>query len=219
LIFFFLLLAALSPPPITPISTTCCVHDNCFLRRFDRCHVWWDRVHVGAGSGHVGKNAVRQLGAGHWVGSNGVCPHLCVVGWGILLVYDLDLVATWHLDTWRLVGHMCAGTNVCVSLDMLPLAVCVPDSPHPCLSLYIPTCIFTCLCLHVCTCLRIQLCLTIGLQREKAAAASGMRMSDVLFGFLAQAWATTEDIHTLSVQDPPPSPSFLSVHFNGRPSE
>jgi uncharacterized membrane protein len=43
-----------------------------------------------------------------------------------------------------------------------------------------------------------QLAMTVGMQREKSASASAMRMSDVAFGFLWQAIFTSDDINFLS---------------------
>lgn len=44
-----------------------------------------------------------------------------------------------------------------------------------------------------------QISMTIGMQREKSALATGMRMSDVLFGFLWQALFTSDSLNPLSV--------------------
>jgi len=44
-----------------------------------------------------------------------------------------------------------------------------------------------------------QTLMTIGMQREKSARATAMRMSDVLFGFIWQAIFTTEKINKFSV--------------------
>lgn len=44
-----------------------------------------------------------------------------------------------------------------------------------------------------------QAAMTVGMQREKSASATGMRMSDVVFGFIWQAAFTTDAISWLSV--------------------
>lgn len=44
-----------------------------------------------------------------------------------------------------------------------------------------------------------QISMTVGMQREKSALATGMRMSDVLFGFLWQALFTSEAVTGMSV--------------------
>jgi drug/metabolite transporter (DMT)-like permease len=44
-----------------------------------------------------------------------------------------------------------------------------------------------------------QISMTIGMQREKSALATGMRMSDVLFGFIWQALFTHEPVSSLSI--------------------
>eukprot|EP01034_Spumella_vulgaris_P028615 gene28615-35501_t len=71
-----------------------------------------------------------------------------------------------------------------------------------------------------------QIAMTVGMQREKSALATGMRMSDVVFGFLWQALFTTDEVSMLSVvgavlvsssivilvvckQTPPPTPNVV----------
>jgi len=44
-----------------------------------------------------------------------------------------------------------------------------------------------------------QVLMTLGMQREKSAAATAMRMSDLLFGFIWQALFTTDEVSRLSV--------------------
>jgi len=44
-----------------------------------------------------------------------------------------------------------------------------------------------------------QILMTIGMQREKSAAATAMRMSDLLFGFIWQALFTTDEVSRMSV--------------------
>lgn len=44
-----------------------------------------------------------------------------------------------------------------------------------------------------------QAAMTIGMQREKSASATAMRMSDVVFGFLWQALFTVDKINTLAI--------------------
>lgn len=44
-----------------------------------------------------------------------------------------------------------------------------------------------------------QAAMTIGMQREKSASASAMRLSDVVFGFIWQAYFTTDSINTLAL--------------------
>ena len=44
-----------------------------------------------------------------------------------------------------------------------------------------------------------QIVMTIGMQREKSALATGMRMTDVVFGFIWQALFTNEAVSTLSL--------------------
>jgi drug/metabolite transporter (DMT)-like permease len=44
-----------------------------------------------------------------------------------------------------------------------------------------------------------QILMTIGMQREKSAAAGAMRMSDILFGFIWQAVATADNVSVLSI--------------------
>lgn len=44
-----------------------------------------------------------------------------------------------------------------------------------------------------------QIAMTVGMQREKSALATGMRMSDVLFGFFWQALFTSEAVTSLSI--------------------
>ena len=44
-----------------------------------------------------------------------------------------------------------------------------------------------------------QISMTIGMQKEKSALATGMRMSDVLFGFIWQALFTSDSLNPLSV--------------------
>eukprot|EP01038_Epipyxis_sp_PR26KG_P005171 gene5171-7198_t len=44
-----------------------------------------------------------------------------------------------------------------------------------------------------------QIAMTIGMQREKSAAATGMRMSDILFGFIWQAVFTSDKIQLLTI--------------------
>ena len=44
-----------------------------------------------------------------------------------------------------------------------------------------------------------QISMTVGMQREKSALATGMRMSDVLFGFIWQALFTSEAVTGMSV--------------------
>jgi hypothetical protein len=44
-----------------------------------------------------------------------------------------------------------------------------------------------------------QICMTYGMQREKSATATAMRMSDVLFGFIWQALFTSEIVSVLSI--------------------
>jgi hypothetical protein len=41
--------------------------------------------------------------------------------------------------------------------------------------------------------------MTIGMQREKSAAATAMRMSDLLFGFIWQALFTADEVSRMSV--------------------
>ena len=44
-----------------------------------------------------------------------------------------------------------------------------------------------------------QIAMTVGMQREKSAAASAMRMSDVIFGFLWQVLFTKDSVDMLSI--------------------
>lgn len=44
-----------------------------------------------------------------------------------------------------------------------------------------------------------QILMTIGMQREKSAAATAMRMSDLLFGFIWQALFTADEVSSMSV--------------------
>lgn len=44
-----------------------------------------------------------------------------------------------------------------------------------------------------------QIAMTLGMQREKSAAASAMRMSDVVFGFIWQVLFTADDLNLLSL--------------------
>ena len=44
-----------------------------------------------------------------------------------------------------------------------------------------------------------QILMTIGMQREKSAAAGAMRMSDIMFGFIWQAIGTADNVSVLSV--------------------
>eukprot|EP01038_Epipyxis_sp_PR26KG_P005172 gene5172-7199_t len=44
-----------------------------------------------------------------------------------------------------------------------------------------------------------QVCVTVGMQREKSALASGMRMADILFGFIFQIIFTSDKVDTLSI--------------------
>lgn len=44
-----------------------------------------------------------------------------------------------------------------------------------------------------------QIIMTIGMQREKSAAATGMRMSDVVFGYIWQSLFTSDSVSLLSV--------------------